>query len=656
MSAEKKSSATKAKKAETDSKGKNPVKICDTTFRDAHQSSFATRMRIEDLEPIAAEMNKVGFHAMEVWGGATFDVCTRFLNEDPWERVRILKRLMPDTPLQMLLRGQNLVGYRNYADDVVKAFVHQSAEVGIDIFRVFDALNDERNCEASFREIKETGKHIQASLSFSLTESKIGGPVFTIDYWVKKARIFEDMGAHSLCIKDMAGLLSPFDAYDLVKALKAALKIPVELHTHYTSGMASMTCLKAVEAGVDIIDTCLAPYALRSSQPAIEPIVATLQGTERDTGLDLKALLKLDEYFEHVGPKYRDFLDTSKMSVIDTAVLSHQVPGGMTTNLVSQLREADALDRLHEVHEELPRTRKELGYPPLVTPTSQIVGIQAVQNVLFGRYKMVSGQVKDYVYGMYGRPPAPIDPEVQKTILKGYEKGEKPITCRAADLLEPEMEKAKEATKNIAKDIGDVLIYALYPQTGMRYLRWKYGLEPVPDSVKPKTLEDVERENELIKKAKEGKLVEKVEKVIPVKGPGVRTFNVYVEDEYYKVEVEPTGAASVTGPVAGAPSQAAPAVPRPEAAPAPVKAAGTAPAAAPVAEGEVAVMVPMPGTVIRYEVKEGDSVKSGDIVVLLEAMKMENAIPSPADGVIKSVNYGPGASVKKGDVLAVIAK
>ena len=649
MSPDKKSSATKAKKAETGSKGKNPVKICDTTFRDAHQSSFATRMRIEDLEPIAAEMNKVGFHSMEVWGGATFDVCTRFLNEDPWERVRILKRLMPDTPLQMLLRGQNLVGYRNYADDVVKAFVHQSAEVGIDIFRVFDALNDERNCEASFREIKETGKHIQACLSFSLTESKIGGPVFTIDYWVKKALIFQKMGAHSLCIKDMAGLLSPFDAYDLVTALKAALKIPVELHTHYTSGMASMTCLKAVEAGVDIIDTCLAPYALRSSQPAIEPIVATLQGTERDTGLDLRELLKLDEYFEHVGPKYRDFLDTSKMSVIDTGVLSHQVPGGMTTNLVSQLREADALDRLHEVHEELPRTRKELGYPPLVTPTSQIVGIQAVQNVLFGRYKMVSGQVKDYVYGMYGRPPASIDPEVQKMVLKGYEKGEKPITCRAADLLEPELEKAKEATKDIAKDIGDVLVYALYPQTGMRYLRWKYGLEPVPDSVKPKTLEDVERENELIKKAREGKLVEKVEKVIPVKGPGVRTFNVYVEDEYYKVEVEPTGATSVTGPVGSASAQAVPAAPRQEAAPAPVK-------AAPVAVGDIAVMVPMPGTVIRYEVKEGDRVKSGDIVVMLEAMKMENAIPSPADGVIKSVNYGPGASVKKGDVLAVIAK
>ena len=654
MSADKRSSAPKTKKAETSIKSKNPVKICDTTFRDAHQSSFATRMRIEDMESIAPEMNKVGFYSMEVWGGATFDVCTRFLNEDPWDRVRLLKKLMPDTPLQMLLRGQNLVGYRNYADDVVKEFVHQSAEVGIDIFRVFDALNDERNFQASFAAIKETGKHIQACLSFSLTENKLGGPVYTVDYFVKKARIFQDMGADSICIKDMAGLLSPYDAYDLITALKKVLRIPVELHNHYTSGMASMTCLKAIEAGVDIIDTALAPFALRSSQPAIEPIVAALQGTPRDCGLDLSLLLKLGEYFESIAPKYRSHIDTSKMAIIDTGVLMHQVPGGMTTNLVSQLREADALDRLHEVHEELPRTRKELGYPPLVTPTSQIVGIQAVQNVLFGRYKMISGQVKDYVYGMYGRSPAPIDPKVQKLVLKGYEKGEKPITCRAADLLEPEMEKAKEATKDIAKDIGDVLIYAIYPQTGMRFLRWKYGLEPVPDSVKPKTLEEVKREDELIEKAKAGKLVEKVEKEVPVKGPSIRTFNVFVEDEYYSVEVEPTGTAAITGPIASPAPQAAQPAPKAEAVPKPVRSSEPVPAA--VGEGEVAVAVPMPGTVIRYQVDVGDKVKAGDIVVMLEAMKMENAIPAPADGVIKAVNFGPGASVKKGDVLAIIAK
>lgn len=649
--------------AKANSKGKNPVKICDTTFRDGHQSSFATRMRTDDMKAIAPEMDKVGFHSMEVWGGATFDVTTRFLNEDPWERVRIFKKLMPNTPLQMLLRGQNLVGYRNYADDVLDAFVKHSAEVGIDIFRVFDALNDERNVRASFAAIKKAGKHIQACLSFSLTENRIGGPVFTIDYWVKKSVTFQEMGADSLCIKDMAGLLSPYDAYELITALKAALKIPVELHTHYTSGMASMTCLKAIEAGVDIIDTALAPFALRSSQPAIEPIVAALQGTPRDCGLDLAQLLKLDDYFESIAPKYRSFLDTSKMSIIDTGVLMHQVPGGMTTNLVAQLKEADALNRIHEVHAELPRVRKELGYPPLVTPTSQIVGIQAVQNVLFGRYKMISGQVKDYVYGMYGRSPAPIDPEVQKIVLKGYEKGETPITGRAADFLKPEMEKAKQDTKDIAKDIGDVLVYAMYPQTGMKFLRIKYGLEPVPASMKPKTIEEVKREDDLIAKALAGKLVEKVEapkKEVPAKGPGVRTFNVFVENEYYKVEVEPTGGAIISAPVVNRPAAAPAPIVQPASAAKPVEAPKVevkkeaAPAAA-VGEGDITLPVPMPGTVIRYLVKVGDKVKAGDVVVMLEAMKMENAIPSPATGTVKAVNFAAGAAVKKGEVLAVIS-
>jgi len=483
---------------------KNPLKITDVTFRDGHQSSLATRMRTEDMEGIAEEMNKAGFYSMEVWGGATFDVPTRFLNEDPWERPRILKRLMPDTPLQMLLRGQNLVGYRNYADDVVTAFVYHAAEVGIDIFRVFDAVNDERNFETSLKAIKECGKHAQLSLCYSLTQPKLGGPVYNIDYYVNKALVLQDMGADSLCIKDMAGLIAPDDAYELIKALKDVLRIPVNLHTHYTSGMASMSCLKAIEAGVDIIDAALAPFALRSSHPAIEPIVVALQGTPRDTGLDLAHLFKLGQYFESIAPKYRDFLDTTRMAVIDTGVLMHQIPGGMTTNLVAQLREAKALDRIEEVYAELPRVRKELGYPPLVTPTSQIVGIQAVQNVLIGRYKLMSRQVRDYVYGLYGKPPAPIDPEVQKIALRGYPRGETPITCRAADVLEPELDKAKEATKDIAKDIGDVLTYALYPTTGMRFLRWKYGLETPPPETKPKTLEDVKREDELIAKAKAG--------------------------------------------------------------------------------------------------------------------------------------------------------
>ena len=635
---------------------KNPLKIMDTTFRDAHQSSFATRMRIEDMEPIAKEMDDMGFHALEVWGGATFDVMTRFLNEDPWEKVRKFKKLMPKTPFQMLLRGQNLVGYRNYADDVVEAFVKHSAEVGIDIFRVFDALNDERNVESSFKEIKKAGKHIQACLSYTLTEPRLGGPVFTIEYYVNKAKILEGMGADSICIKDMAGLLSPYDAYDLVKALKQAVKIPIQLHTHYTSGMASMTYLKAAEAGVDIVDCCLAPFGLRSSQPAIEPIVATLSGTDRDTHLNLQTLLKLDEYLEKIAPKYRHLFDSSKVSVIDTGVLSHQIPGGMFTNLVSQLKEADALDRINEVYEELPRTRKDMGYPPLVTPSSQIVGVQAVQNVLFGRYKMISGQVKDYFYGLYGRPPAPVDPEVQKLVLKGYEKGEKPITVRAADTLAPEMEKAKEATKGVAKDIGDVLIYAMYPQTGLRFLKWKYGLEPIPADVKPKTIEQVKKEDELIAKAKAGKLVEKVDKPAPAKSAAAHVYNVFVDNEYYQVEVDPIGGThTVSQPATAA---AAPTAPKPQpraAAPAPAPVTPQA-KAAPVAAGAGALTSPMPGTIIKYVVSVGQAVKAGDTIVMLEAMKMESALPSPIDGKVKELSCKAGDRVTKGAVLAVIEK
>lgn len=459
---------------------KRAVKITDTTFRDAHQSLLATRMRTEDMEALAEEMDKVGFYSMEVWGGATFDVALRFLNKDPWERLRILKKLISNTPLQMLLRGQNLVGYRHYADDVVKAFVHHAAASGIDIFRVFDALNDERNLASSLKAIKECGKHAQLTLCYSLTEQKLGGPVYNLDYYLRKAVILQEMGADSLCIKDMSGILAPDDAYKLIKALKKILRIPLQLHTHYTSGMASMTCLKAIEAGVDIIDTALAPFALRSSQPAIEPIIVALSRTSRDTGLDLTQLFKIGEALESIAPKYRGFLNVTKMSIIDSSVLIHQIPGGMISNLVAQLGEAEILDRLDEVLKEVAQVRKELGYPPLVTPTSQIVGVQAVQNVLLGRYKLISMQVRDYIYGLYGKPPAAIDPEVQKLALsKGYPRGETPITCRPADLLEPELEKAKIAVEGITQDIGDVLIQALYDKgVGMNFLKSKYGLAP----------------------------------------------------------------------------------------------------------------------------------------------------------------------------------
>ena len=648
----------------TSSKAQTTLKITDTTLRDAHQSLAATRMRTSDMEPIAAEMDKAGFWSAEVWGGATFDVTTRFLAEDPWERVRVLKRLMPNTPLQMLLRGQNLVGYRNYADDVVVAFVEHAAEVGIDVFRVFDAVNDERNFEVAAKTIKAVGKHFQAAICYSVTGPRMGGPVYNLDYFVNKAVVLQDMGADTLCIKDMAGLLAPYDAYDLIKALKEKIRIPIQLHTHYTSGMASMTLLKAIEAGIDIVDTCLSPFAMRTSQPAIEPLAVTLQGTERDLGFDLNHLLKLSEYFEGIAPKYREHFDTSRASVVDTTVLSHQVPGGMASNLASQLREADALDRLGEVFEELPKVRRELGYPPLVTPTSQIIGIQAVQNVLFGRYAMVSGQVKDYVYGLYGRTPTPIDSDVARQVLKDYERGQEPITGRAADYLEPEMDRAREATEGLAKDAGDVLVYALYPVTGLRYLQWKYGLEPIPDDVKPKTLEQINEEAELISKAKAGLLVEKgsqeaAEAPVQLATQGSpRAFTVYVGGEQYQVEVEPLTngqGARVTSPAISTVS--APAAPRlaaPPPAPAPA-----APQAAPAAtspevtEGTV-IRAPMPGILLRYAVEVGQEVKEGATVLFLEAMKMENALSSPVDGTVKELRLQPGARVVKNDILAVI--
>ena len=479
-----------------DSGNKNPLKIQDNTFRDGHQSLLATRMRTEDMLPIAEKMDSMGFWAMEVWGGATFDTMHRFLAEDPFERVKTLKKHIKKTPFSMLLRGQNLVGYRNYADDVARLFVDKASEVGIDIFRVFDALNDFRNFETCVERIKANGKHFEATICYSLTERGMGGDVYNLEYYLSKARELEDMGAHTLCIKDMAGIMSPLDIRKLVTALKKEIRIPIHLHTHYTSGMASMAYLEAIQAGVDIVDTCLAPFALRTSQPALEPIVATLRGTDRDTGIDLNLLLEMDEYLETIAPKYRDYLAKHRMSVIDTGVLVHQVPGGMISNLVNQLKEAKALHRLQEVYDEVPRTRRELGTPPLVTPTSQIVGVQAVLNVLFGKYKMVTNQVKDLVYGLYGKTPTPIDPEIQKRVLKGYKRGTTPVTGRAADYLEPELDGVREQVKGLAKDDYDLLIAALYPATGKQFLKWKYGLEEKPPEVLPKTIDDIRKEDE----------------------------------------------------------------------------------------------------------------------------------------------------------------
>ncbi|MGB9293192.1 MAG: pyruvate carboxylase subunit B, partial [Desulfobaccales bacterium] len=537
--------------------GKNPIKFTDTTFRDGHQSLLATRMRTEDIVPFMERMDQQGFFALEVWGGATFDTTHRFLGDDPWERIRTIKSILKKTPTMMLLRGQNLVGYRNYADDLAYRFVRYAAEAGVDIFRVFDALNDMRNWEVSVKALMDAKKaglmaHFQAAVCYSMTQRRMGGPIFNLKYYLDFAKRSEAMGADSFCLKDMAGMVSPYDAYEIIKALKETIKIPVEFHTHYTSGQGSMSYLKAIEAGVDVVDTCLSPFALRTAQPAIEPLLVSVEQTDRQTDLDLAQLIEIGQDLEKVVVKYRDLLDTSKMAQIDTGVLLHQIPGGMYSNLVNQLKEAKALDRIHEVMEELPRTRKELGQPPLVTPTSQIVGTQAVMNVLFGRYKMVSAEAKGVAFGLYGKTPAPIDPKIQKTILKGYERGETPITVRPGEILEPEWDKAVAATKGLAKNDGDVLIYALYPTTGSRFLKWKYGMEAVPEEVKGKTLEQIKLEDEVYKTIKQKNLFAKVkellatlEKAPPAKGAGLRTFNVFVDGQYYEVEVEALGGAPV---------------------------------------------------------------------------------------------------------------
>ncbi|HNX00900.1 MAG TPA: pyruvate carboxylase subunit B [Candidatus Cloacimonadota bacterium] len=639
-------------------RAENPVKVQDLTFRDGHQSLFATRGRTEDMLVVAEQMDKVGFYSMEVWGGATFDTMTRYLNEDPWERIRVLKKHIRNTPFSMLLRGQNLVGYRNYADDVVETFVQRACDNGIDIFRVFDALNDFRNFETAVKIIQKNKKHFQGAICYSLTEMRMGGEIYTIDYYVKKAKELEKMGADTIAIKDMAGIISPYDAYNLIKALKEAVKVPIHLHTHFTSGMGDLALLKAVEAGVDIIDTCMAPYAYRTSHAAIEPLVVTLLGTNRDTGMDIKLLDAIDKELEKAIPKYMHYADNTKYSIIDTNVIIHQTPGGMLSNLVNQLRQMDALDRLDEVFETLPKVRKDLGMIPLVTPTSQIVGIQTVNNVLFdkkpGEYSHITEQVKDLCYGLYGETTRPINSEVRAKALKDYPRGQKPITKRPGDVLEPEMPGIKEQAKGLAKDIDDELIVALYPVTGPKFLKWKYGLEEVPADVKPLSIEEVEKKNALIEKALAGKLVECPDKEAPEKPENIRTFDVFVDGEYFKVEVNEKGVPAIARPAAAKPvSQPKPAAPAPvKADPVPAKASKNEVAAA---DGDQVIHAPMPGMIISYEKKVGDTVKYGETVLVLEAMKMYNNIACPCDGVVKAIPFGKGDSVGKGDTLLVVS-
>jgi pyruvate/oxaloacetate carboxyltransferase/biotin carboxyl carrier protein len=647
-------------------KAANPVKVQDLSLRDGHQSLFATRGRTEDLLAVAGAMDRVGFHSLEVWGGATFDTSHRFLNEDPWERLRLLRGRITGTPLSMLLRGQNLVGYRNYADDVAEAFVQRACDHGMDIFRVFDALNDFRNFATVVKVIKKNKKHFQGTICYSLTEPRMGGEVYNLSYYLAKARELAALGADSVCIKDMAGIVAPYDAYALVAALKEAVKLPIHLHTHFTSGMGDLALLKAVEAGVDIIDTCLAPYAYRSSHPAVEPLVASLLGTSRDTGLDLKKLAEIGREMEKHIPKYVHLADATRFAIIDIDVLLHQTPGGMLSNLVNQLKEMKELDKLEKVFQALPEVRRELGQLPLVTPTSQIVGTQTVNNVLFDkpdqRYTRITEQVKDLCYGLYGATPRPIDPQVQAKALADYPRGKKPITVRPGEILEPELETARKHAGELARDLDELLIYALFPVTGKRFLMWKHGLEKPPAEVAPRTLEDVQRERELVLRALQqartgtppaGQAVAaasppKAEAAVP--RPSLQAFDVYVNGEYFRVEVGPEGGPPIL-PASPAPAAvAAPQSPRPEPAGA---SAAPPPSAAPAASAPQGTVVtaPLPGMVVGYKKRAGDTVRAGETVVVLEAMKMHNNIEAPCDGTLAELHCREGDSVPKGQPL-----
>ncbi|MBR7151036.1 MAG: oxaloacetate decarboxylase subunit alpha [Clostridia bacterium] len=449
------------------------VKITETVLRDSHQSLIATRMTTEEMLPILGEMDKIGYHSLEAWGGATFDACMRFLNEDPWERLRKIREQVKNTKLQMLFRGQNILGYRHYSDDVVEYFVQKSIANGIDIIRIFDALNDPRNLKTAINATKREGGHVQAAFSYTT------GPVYTMEYYAKYAKVLEEMGADSICIKDMAGLLKPYDAYELVKTLKASVKLPIQLHTHYTSGLASMTLMKAVEAGVDVIDTAISPMAMGTSQPPTEAMVAALQGTPYDTGISLESLDRVTKYFAPLREKYMaSGLLNPKALKVDVNALLYQVPGGMLSNLMSQLAQAGKSDKLTEVLEEVPRVRADVGYPPLVTPSSQIVGTQAVFNVILGeRYKTVTKEFKGIVHGDYGKTPVPIDPEFVKRIIGN----DKPITHRPADDLKPELEQLRAEIAQYLEQDEDVLSYALFPEVSKKFFEYrkakKYGLD-----------------------------------------------------------------------------------------------------------------------------------------------------------------------------------
>nr|WP_321410989.1 pyruvate carboxylase subunit B [uncultured Carboxylicivirga sp.] len=610
-------------------KAENPIKINDVSLRDGHQSLFATRGRTEDMLPVAEMIDDAGYNAVETWGGATFDTMHRYLGEDPWERLRTLKKYMPKTPFSMLLRGQNVVGYRNYADDVVQAFVQRAIDNGMDIFRCFDALNDYRNFETAAKVIKDNGKHFQGVVCYTLTEPRLGGEVYNMDYYLNKVKELVEFGVDSICIKDMAGLIAPYDIYNMVREIKQFTDIPLNLHTHFTSGMGDLAIFKAIEAGIDIVDTCIGPYAYRTSHAAVEPIIMSLLGTNRDSGMDIKKITAIADEMEKYIPKYKHLDNSPKYSTTDINVLLHQTPGGMLSNLVNQLKAMDALDKLPEVFRLLPKVRKDLGSIPLVTPTSQIVGVQTVNNVLFdkfeGEYAQITKEVKDLCYGLYGKTTKPINPEVMKKALKDYPRGENPITERPGSILEPEMEGVKTEFAELAKDIDDEVLVALYPVTGKRFLKWKYSGEEVPAEWKGKTMEEVKKEEELVKKALSGELTSKA------KNGNGRELEVTVDGETFTVEINDPYAAAAPGRVRRKKEDKAKEV-----------------------EASGSLHAPIPGMVVEYKKKVGDEVAVGETVVVLEAMKMMNNLESTVNGVVTEIKFDSGDSVSKGDVLMVI--
>ncbi len=588
----------------------NPLGITELVLRDAHQSILATRLRIEDMLPICEQLDKIGYWSMESWGGATFDACIRYLGEDPWERLRLLKKAMPNTPQQMLFRGQNILGYRHYADDVVDKFVERCVVNGIDVFRIFDAMNDMRNIERAIKAVLTTDAHAQGTISYTTS------PVHTIDKWVEQGRVIEDMGAHSICIKDMAGLLRPYDAYELISKLKKAVDIPIHMQCHATTGLSVGTYIKAIEAGIDNLDTAISSLSMTYGHSPTETIVASLQGQERDTGLDLNELEKVAHYFRGIRKKYAQF--EGSLKGVDGRILVSQVPGGMLTNMESQLKEQNAADKFDDVLQEIPRVRKDLGYIPLVTPTSQIVGTQAVMNVLSGeRYKSISKETAGVLKGEYGAAPAPVNSELQQKVLDGGE----PITCRPADLLAPEMdsliaevkEKAAAESVTLADSVeDDALIYGLFAQVGWKFLQNRGNpdaFEPAPDP-----------EAFAAKSAAAAKTADQE----------AETYTVNVDGRNFNVVVGPGNADLNVQAVANA-----------------------APAAAPVGAGASGGVVdsPMAGNILKVVVKVGDSVAAGDVVIIMEAMKMETEVRAKSSGTVTSINVKEGDSVAVGDVL-----